>query len=237
MRERLCRLRNYLPSFLWLRVWRAYWWIHWTVEFNRERIRQRRFVTPRLHGSERALLVESVGEVFPIASILEIGCGFGQSLHYMAKMFPDAKEIIGIDIDSERISVGQQLLKDAGMDHVRLFVQDAKDLSLFPSGSFDVVYASASLLFVPPETINAVLSEMIRVAKVRVVLLEQHKAGLVEDGRFSDETSGKLYWIRDYRLALGRASGQLTVQTKRVANPLWITEKWKEYATLIEVIK
>src|SRR5438876_128199 len=48
--------------------------------------------------------------------VLDLGCGSGQFLAYLARRRPDLK-LIGIDLSSEMIALGNEMLSDQGLSH------------------------------------------------------------------------------------------------------------------------
>ena len=65
-----------------------------------------------LNHPHRKFLVEKINAFQP-KSILEIGCGYGPNLFWLAKKIPNAK-IKGIDINSSAIRLGRELFKKEG---------------------------------------------------------------------------------------------------------------------------
>jgi ubiquinone/menaquinone biosynthesis C-methylase UbiE len=143
----------------------------------------------------------------------------------------------GVDIDAERINHGVRLLAAEGIENVRLQAADAAALSAFPTGSRDIVLSCALCLYVPPEQIEIVLREMLRVARQRVILMEQHRLAneaaadefILRPGR-SDG-----YWIRDYQAVLRNIDPTLSIEVSQIPAPRWPAEKWKSLAHLIEI--
>ncbi len=98
-------------------------------------------------------------------TVLEIGCGTGQSLRYIVGTVGEHGNVYGIDISSGMLAVSRQRLAHAGfLKRVNLSCGDAVTLP-YRAQSFDVVFMSFVLeLFDTPE-ISQVLGEIRRVLK------------------------------------------------------------------------
>lgn len=83
-----------------------------------------------------------------ILSVLEVGCSLGYLLRYMEReCFPDAEELVGVDIDRSAIEKGARYLASAG-SRVRLIQGDMEELDhLFNEHTFDFVLASGVLSY------------------------------------------------------------------------------------------
>ena len=211
---------------------RRYWAKFWSEQLLKQREMLGAESADQIDGSERSLLAESLAECYPFESLLEIGCAYGQLLHIIAAQYPGVK-MIGVDPDAERIAAGNAQLKGAGIRNALLSIGVAEDLSAYSDRSFDVVIASAAMLFVAPEKIDAALMEMRRVAKKAILLLELHREGRPETRVAAP--AEEVYWTRDYRALLSKYFESDRIIISRVANPLWKTETWKEHGHLIHV--
>jgi ubiquinone/menaquinone biosynthesis C-methylase UbiE len=166
-------------------------------------------------------------------SILEVGCNCGNKLYPLAKLLPDAK-LTGIDINGEAVMYGTKMFAAEGISNVNLLIGRAEDLTQFPDSSFDIVFSWATLIYITPSHIQSVLSEMLRISKKGVVLLEMQE-------RF-DDVSEQLgvycggNWKRDY-VAIFKALGQ-AVECGEIR---WIpTSIWQPGgggAAVVEIIK
>jgi len=95
-------------------------------------------------------------------NVLNVGCGDGATLVYLAKR--GCKKIMGIDISNDMISRAMERIKIEGVDNrVIVKVGDAQNIP-FPENSFDVVISEAVLILV--QDLNKALSEYIRVVRV-----------------------------------------------------------------------
>lgn len=74
-------------------------------------------------------------------SVLDVGCGGGQSVIRMKERFPHLR-LTGIDLSEEQIARARQRAQRRGCD-LRFEVADAQSLP-FPDASFDVVFSFGS---------------------------------------------------------------------------------------------
>ncbi|HMO18966.1 MAG TPA: class I SAM-dependent methyltransferase [Oligoflexia bacterium] len=226
-----------LRKFAWALYWHFFWWL--------ERIEEKRFSKEapdsKISGSERAVLTETVFgiDVSPPESILEPGFGYGQNLGLLRSLLPDSK-IVGLEKDFFRIeSVRDSLIFDTKESNLELVAGDIVHLP-FQDSSFELVLCSAVLLYLSEEGALKAIKEMYRVSSRRIILLEQHRSGEKEDF-FSPENKFTCfsYYIRDYLDLISKAKPEAISQTvfKSVPAPRWLSEKWMEYATVIEIVK
>lgn len=75
-------------------------------------------------------------------NVLEIGCGSGHSLLYMATN--GANELWGIDLSSKQIEFTKELLKQHGLDG-NLFELPMEEFNELPQNYFDIVYSIYAL--------------------------------------------------------------------------------------------
>lgn len=102
--------------------------------------------------------------------VLEVGCGNGTNLMLLRQYFGDSVSLAGIDISGKRIEVGQGYWSDR-LSGVQMHQASAMDLSLFPAGSFDLVYSICALEQMTFR-IHEAISEMKRVSKGSIVCVE-----------------------------------------------------------------
>lgn len=109
--------------------------------------------------------------------ILDAGCGHGRD----ASFFQDqGLNVTGIDISQDLIEIAREKT-DADFE-----VMDFRDLR-FPDESFDSVWCSASIFFVPPEGMEKAVEEFYRVLRPEGRLFLSSKIG---DGKFIKEKWG-----------------------------------------------
>jgi len=179
-----------------------------------------------LNHPHRSFLIEEIKKIPQLSSILEIGCGYGPNLYHLAKIFPLA-EIKGIDVNPLSVKLGNKWLKGGG---VKLFVGRADQLNQFPDKSFDLVFTDAVLLCIGPDKIKKVISEMQRITKKAIILLEHHSEKVNILGNYNQ---GR--WLRNYRKLFQSINPKSKIEVKKIPKNLWGGD-WKKYGCIIEAI-
>jgi ubiquinone/menaquinone biosynthesis C-methylase UbiE len=129
----------------------------------------------------RDTLIEVLKKI-EFKSVLEIGCNCAPNLERIKNEFK-ATKLAGIDINEQSIKTGRKMLPEAD-----LRVADATNLP-FKDKSFDLILTDAILIYIKPREIRQVISEMSRVGKKAIVMVEW--LSNVEDKKFG-------HWRRDY---------------------------------------
>ncbi len=176
-----------------------------------------------LDHPHRTQIVEAVAAFQP-DSVLEIGCASGANLARLRQRLPQA-HLHGLDINAEAIRIGREHFADDR--HIDLRVGHVDRLDAFADHSTDVVLSDAVLMFVAPDRIHRVLSEIIRVARRGLVLNEYHAAGETR-GHFD---GGR--WVYDLTALLRQlVPGKAEIETRASA---FSGGLWDRYGTLITV--
>ena len=236
--QNIFRFRRYLPSFLWQKLQKAYWKWFWGKEYQR---------LQKIHGpevrelidSERACLIEAICGEFPFENILEVGCAYGNNIGLLSEHFPDV-HIHGIDIDRDCVSGAQHRFPAERFPNVTIEYAAAEDLSKFSNNSFDVSFTAAVLLYIGAEEIEQALSELIRISRRRLLLVELHSTTLStnDQGRgifIQRPMTVSGYWMRDYQALFKRLIPGVEPWITKVPRSLWASEPWDEFGHLIEV--
>ncbi len=164
----------------------------------------------------RARTIELLKELAPFDSLLEIGCNVGPNLKLIREKFPKVMTS-GIDPNEASVEASHAFVPGAGV-----IVGDVRNLlNLFPMKSFDVILADASLMYVEPEEISAVMDAIALVSKKAVVIIERctdSKKGSVAGG----------VWGRDYETLLKERGFKVT--TERITEEQWPgSPNWARY--------
>ena len=141
-------------------------------------------------------------------SLLEIGCSYAPNLSLIKKEYPNVK-LAGIDINRDAIL--RAILRVEG---AQLIVGDVNDLP-FKDKSFDIVLSDGVLVYVSPEEIDKVKSEMLRVARKAIILVEFHSEGLDKKGEISFS-----HWGRNYK----ELFKEYEVEITKITN--WTERNW-----------
>lgn len=234
----LMRLRKFLPAPLFLLLRNRFWRRFWKKQKARDEA-SLGSALPELAGSERSFLIERICDYLPFSTALEVGCGYCQNFHIYAALLRPIP-LFGVDKDAGRISDAAALLNQQGIDNVKLVCADAANLRGFSDGSFDLIYSCGLMLVLEPPEIQAVLKEMLRVAKRAVLLMEQHRGSpeghnKLEGEFFPGGVYGTGYRIWDFSALFAAVAPGKDVIISKVPNPIWTTEQWRASAHLIEV--
>lgn len=137
----------------------------------------------RLRGNAFEQVREYLGDV-SVRSILDIGCSSGVSTRYLANAFPEASEVVGLDLSPYFLSVAllrqqhQQeespvyIEKNMSSDNIRYVHGNAEYMagSLFPGESFEMISCQFMLHELPPEPTRKIMEECMKLLKPGGVL-------------------------------------------------------------------
>ncbi len=117
-------------------------------------------------------MMEALGSLLPeridmehVQKVLDIGCGKGEWVHRLAKMYPHI-HIIGIDTDLQLIHQAVGRAMGEGLDAASFYQFDTAQALSFPSESFDIIHIHSLASFVSTAMWNKILEEMLRLLKV-----------------------------------------------------------------------
>lgn len=106
-------------------------------------------------------------------NVLEIGCNVGGNLQWIAQRV-DPSRIVGIDVNAKALRMLEERVPG-----VRAMHAPARDLP-FGDRSIDLVFTMGVLIHQPNETLEKVMSEMVRVSRRYVFCAEYYDAETVE---------------------------------------------------------
>lgn len=142
------------------------------------------------------------------SSLLEVGCHAGMNL-WSATQFQRWDRLAGIELSAVVLDYAREVLPVELGCGVELMQASADNIP-FSSNSFDAVLTAGTLVCIGPEEIEAALSEICRVSRRWIVLVEPIEI----DARFAtaagreDPYPNTMYWIRNYA---GLLEGQATL--------------------------
>ena len=181
-----------------------------------------------LNHPHRPFLMEEIKKIPHLSSILEIGCSYGPNLYHLAKIFPLA-QIKGIDINPLSIKLGNKWLKEEKINNVELFVGAADQLNQFPDKNFDITFTDAVFLYIGPDKTKKVISEMQRITKKAIILVEHHSEKANALGNYNQ---GR--WLRNYRKLFQSINPKSKIEVKKIPENLWGGD-WGKYGYIIEI--
>lgn len=98
-----------------------------------------------------------------IDSVLDVGCSVGANLRHLEQhVFPSARNLDGIDIDSHAVQNGRRVLEAAGSS-IRLMVGELEQLDpVLADRTFDVVLCAGVLLYLDQARAAEAVAAMLR---------------------------------------------------------------------------
>ena len=126
------------------------------------------------------------------------------------------------------------MIKD-GISNVKLICGKADELHQFRNKSFDIVFTDALLMCIGPDKIKKVISEMLRIARRALILVEWY----CENHNMDPYGQGIYHfgnWKRNYVSLLKQFISKERIRLTKIPNKLWPVKNWQELGYLIEVI-
>ena len=163
--------------------------------------------------------------------ILEVGCDLGANLYSLKKILPDSCELVGIDISPASIQAAQNYMSELGAPDIKFYEAKADDLGIFKDDYFDVVFTDAVLLYVADDKILSALSELSRVSKKMIFLLE-----LSSENNSSKGIHTLDGWIRNYEILIKNNYDRCDIHIDKVDSKVRSAGRWPTQGELIKVI-
>lgn len=186
-----------------------------------------------VHHPHRTYLIKEITSYAPLNTAFEIGCNAGPNLYLLAKKFPDM-HFYGIDINTDAIARGKKWLKEQNISSIDLAVGRADNLKKFQDKSIDVVFTDAMLMYVGPDKIKKVLSEMARIARKAIILHEFYDKMIGTNDPFEGR-SYDAHWIYNYERCMRTLLPLCHVEISDQPKKIWGDAGWKEYGSLIKI--
>lgn len=165
----------------------------------------------------RTLIINALKNLTPFESVVEAGANCGPNLFLIRREFPDTK-VAGIDLSAEAVEVGKKFVPEADLRVGSMIKLPWEDKS------FDIALADASLMYISPDDIDTVMTELVRVSKKAILIVE----------RFDESEKGvvKNYlWTRNYPAILTKL-GYKVEQVKIDENTWPGSVNWQKYGYL-----
>jgi hypothetical protein len=122
------------------------------------------------NASYRKFFISEIDETYSFASYLELGCNCGPNLELILEKVPNAK-YLGIDINDFAISEGKRIFKFN--ENVDFVCSDFNEgLINIPDKNFDIVFSIYSLAYLPPDQLDLLISQLIRISKKKIIIME-----------------------------------------------------------------
>ena len=111
--------------------------------------------------------------------ILDAGGGTGRFSLPLAKL---GHRIVLLDISSEMLRLASKKAKKEKISNIEFVQGSIEDLSPFKDKSFDITLCLDSPLSYCPKTYKTALSELLRVAKSKIIICVMNRLGIISEG-------------------------------------------------------
>jgi len=126
----------------------------------------------------------------PIKRILDIGCGWGYILKYLAERFPECQRLDGVNVSRRQLDFCANFYKEQGLsDRINLYLCNAKDVELLPDADepYDLVVIRGVISHFPNELYESAMSALLpRVREGGVVIISDNLYNTEPDAYTSD---------------------------------------------------
>ena len=169
-------------------------------------------------------------------TVLEIGCNCGVNLYLLSQKLPDT-HLTGTDINLPSLQQAIHYFDINGLNNRATWYPFAADeLFRLPDKSMDVVFTDAVLIYIAPDKIDKIITEMLRIAKKSIILVEWNTPQIF--GR-DKEGLGKYHkglWMRDYH-SLFQKHGikPIMINSTKITKEMWPEDNWSDVGYIIEV--
>ena len=166
----------------------------------------------------RQLIIDAIKridavQVYPVNSVLEIGCSCAPNLIRIHQEFPSI-HLAGIDVNEDAVRCGHDRIIAADVR-----IGNAKNIP-HPDQSFDIVLSDATFLYISPQEIDSVMNEIRRIARKGVILVEW-------DSKSPEGTIKNFHWARDYKKLLEQKG--FKVEKRKITKEDWPNESWSTH--------
>ena len=163
--------------------------------------------------------------VEPGMRVLDLACGAGRSLPWLARAVGPSGEVVGVDYTRAMLERARLRVERGGFANVRLIEADASDLVL-PAGSFDRVLCAHALSVIPRS--RQALQVAVNALKPggRLVVLDMKRLAppLASLAPIYDQVLNPLYEQLAYQLACADPSREIVTEMRRVLGDVRVEE-------------
>lgn len=162
----------------------------------------------------REMLVQAL-HTFRWRSIWEIGVGAGENLVRILRSYPPetfkTMQMGGSDINADAIALAQKVIVGG------YFRVESVEEMLMSDKSVDIMLSDATLIYIDPFKINAVMKDLFRITRDRILLCEFHSDNLWKRWWFRFKTGYNAY---DYKRLLEKY-GAYDIQMVKIPPQMW----------------
>ncbi|MDZ4357098.1 MAG: methyltransferase domain-containing protein [Variovorax sp.] len=95
--------------------------------------------------------------------MIDVGCGWGPVLHFVARRYPDCARIDGVNVSQSQLECARRMVDREGLaEQVRLYLCNAKDIAALPDPDipYDLAIFRGSLFHFTPEVLQETLKSL-----------------------------------------------------------------------------
>ena len=171
----------------------------------------------------REKIISEIKRLIPFESILEIGCNCGPNLSLIRDRFPYLKDhnLYGIDLNYLAIKQAQKLMPEVSFR--------VANVSHIPTENiFDIVLLDAVLMYVGPEEIDQAISEIDRITKKAVILVEWYDHSLKGVIKY-------FHWARNYEKIFKKLG--YDVKKIKLTEKEWPSKNWQDIGYIFIAVR
>lgn len=171
------------------------------------------------HAALRRLGVE------PGMRVLDLACGSGRSLPWLARAVGPAGSVVGVDYTRAMLEQARTRVERAGLTNVRLIEADASDLVL-PPGSFDRVLCAHALSVIPRsrQALHGAVNALKPGGRLVVLDMKRLAPPVASLQPIYDQVLNPLYEQLAYQLACAWPSREIVTEMRRVLGDVQVEE-------------
>ena len=141
----------------------------------------------KIDWKERVPIFQSIIYGLTLNSILEIGCNRGHNLYALISLLGNECNIVGVEPNEYAATLARR-------DGLAVFDGDVYDLQ-FEDNEFDLVFTTGVLIHIPPDNLNAAITEIYRVSNNYILAMEYFSP---VDAGISYQGCNDLLWKRNF---------------------------------------
>ncbi len=164
--------------------------------------------------------------VEPGMRVLDLACGSGRTLPWLAKAVGPSGEVVGVDYTRAMLERARLRVERGGFGNVRLIEADAADLVLAPA-SFDRVLCAYALSVIPRsrQALHGAVAALKPGGRIVVVDMKRLAAPLASLQPIYDQLLNPLYEQLAYQLACAQPSREIVTEMRRVLSDVKLEEQ------------
>jgi SAM-dependent methyltransferase len=105
-----------------------------------------------------ATVLPRIYPIVPVATVLEIGCGYGRWTHFLKGL---CERLILVDLSTECVATCKK--RFSGSPHIEYHLNDGKSLDMIADASVDFVFSFDSLVHADTSVVSAYVRQLARI--------------------------------------------------------------------------